>query len=71
MDMAKLFTLIRQVVLVLSGVPFVASFIDPETLIKIVDAIGTAIPGLVLAVTTIYGLFFSAPAKALAEKKAA
>ncbi len=63
-DFTKTWVFIRQLILVLGGLPFLANFIDPETLVKILDAIGTAIPGLVVAGTLIYGLFFSRPAKA-------
>ena len=63
-DFTKAWVFLRQLILILGGLPLIANFIDPETLIKIVDAIGTVVPGLITAGTLIYGLFFSRPAKA-------
>lgn len=76
MDIAKLFVLLRQLVLGISGTGVVASIIPPETVLAILNALdkivtlgGEIIPLVIFVGTTIYGLFFGAPAKALEEKK--
>lgn len=68
-DFTKAWVFLRQLILLIGGIPVVASLIDPQTLLQVVDAVGSVIPGIITAGTLVYGLFFSRPAKAADEVK--
>lgn len=75
-DFTKAWVLLRQLLLGLSGAGVIGWLITPEQLATILTAIDKLVPlvgeGFTLVVfvaTTIYGLFFSRPAKAADEVK--
>lgn len=70
-DYVKTWVFIRQIILGISGTGIIASWIPPETLVKILDTVTEVVPHAIFIGTAIYGLFFGKPAKAADEIKKA